>query len=63
MAKWISLTLESGGQILVNAEHLVSVQERAETYGLCRSLLTTINSAFNVREPMDDVRTKAGIIV
>ena len=63
MAKCISLTLESGGQKLVNAEHLVSMQGQAEFSGLCRSLLTITNSVFNVREPMDDVRAKAGIVV
>ena len=63
MAKWISLTLESGGQVLLNPEHLVSVQARADTYGLCRSLLTTINSVLNVRETMEDIQARAGIIV
>ncbi len=63
MSTWISLTLESGGKILLNCEHIVSVQERAETHGLCRSLLTTVNSVFNAREPVDDIRVRAGITV
>lgn len=62
MGKWINLTLEAGGKILLNCDHLVSVQERAETHGLCRSLLTTVNSVFNAREPVDVIRAQAGLL-
>ncbi len=62
MGKWITLTLESGGKILLNCDHLISVQERAETHGLCRSLLTTVNSVFNAREAVNDIRVQAGIL-
>jgi hypothetical protein len=54
--------LEAGGKIILNCDHLVSVQERAETHGLCRSLLTTVNSVFNAREPVDVIGAEAGIL-
>jgi hypothetical protein len=63
MANWISLTLDTGGKVLLNCDHLVSVQERAETHGLCRSLLTTVNSVFNVREKPEEISSRASLTV
>ncbi len=47
---------------MLNSDHLVSGQERAETHGRCRSLLTTVNSAFNAREPVDELCAQAGLL-